>query len=108
MIQTSLRICTACMQRTRQRHCPICNRPTKTEREWTEWKILSCMAELTQEQWQTGTGLYMLCGNGTSMHEFNLVLQGLGVKRLIHIERRWDGPRYYREPGALVGFCLGG
>jgi hypothetical protein len=96
------------METVRNRRCPKCGRATKTRRNFTEWKILCVLAELAQERWQSARGLMVLCENGTTTQEFNQILRGLEARELLHVEKRWDGPRYYRELGAMVKFVMEG
>jgi len=66
------------------------------------------MAELEPDEYLTAAGLWVVAGNGTTRQEFGHILRGLAKKGLAHMEGRWDGPRYYRVPGALIEYHLGG
>ncbi len=103
-----MRFCNACVKRTRRLRCGFCGRRTITLRQRTEWAILCYLSELEHYQYQTTAGLYMLAGDGTNRQEFTHILNGLETRGLIQVERRWDGPRYHREPGALVEYHLEG
>jgi hypothetical protein len=72
-----------------------------------EWAVLCHLAELEPDQYQTAAGLFVL-GDGISRQEFTHILNGLKRAGHVHVERRWNGPRYYRVPGALIEFHFGG
>lgn len=103
-----VRFCQGCVKRTRRLRCGTCGRPTITLRRRVEWVALCYMAELEPDEYLTAAGLWVVAGNGTTRQEFGHILRGLAKKGLAHMEGRWDGPRYYRVPGALIEYHLGG
>lgn len=102
-----MRYCIACVRRTRLSKCGACGRATITHRRHVEWAVLCHLAELGPDQYQTTVGIWTLAGDGVGRREFGQIMRGLAVQGLTHVEHRWDGPRYYRVPGAMIEYHMG-
>lgn len=99
-----VRFCRGCVKRTRRLRCGGCGQGTITLRRHVEWGALCHLAELGPGEYLTAAGLWKVAGNGIPRQEFGRIMRGLAKRGLA---RRRDGPRYYREPGALVEYHLG-
>ena len=104
----NIRFCLRCDTKTRALRCPSCGFATRTKEERAAWRVLCALAELDDERQYLRQGeLYEKCGDGASRIGFGAILRGLAKEGRIEMRRAWDGPRFFREPGALIEFYLG-
>jgi len=103
----NIRFCLRCDTKTRALRCPSCGFGTHSKEEKVAWAVLCELAELDEREYLKQSQLYEKAGNGMSRIELGHLLRGLAREGRIEMRRAWDGPRFFREPGALIEFYLG-